>query len=48
MKVLDLNVYMNVLYIVCVNCARFLILAVPIILFSKKNIGQANLRPGGD
>jgi hypothetical protein len=45
MNVLDLDVYMDVLYIVCANCAGFLIPAVLVILFSaKKIIAQANLR----
>jgi hypothetical protein len=43
--VLNLDVYMNILYIVCVNCAGFLILTVLVILFSKKKfIAQTNLR----
>jgi hypothetical protein len=44
MNILDLDVYMNIWYIVCVNCANFLITAVLVILFStKKIIAQANL-----
>jgi hypothetical protein len=44
MNVLDLDVYMNVLYIVCANCAGFLIPVVLIILFSiKKIIAHANI-----
>jgi hypothetical protein len=35
---------MNVLYIVCVNYAGFLIPVVLVILFSKKIIAQTNLR----
>jgi hypothetical protein len=45
MNVLDLDVYMDVLYIVCANCAGFLIPVVLVILFfAKKIIAQANLR----
>jgi hypothetical protein len=33
MNVLDLDVYMDVLYIVCANYAGFLILAVLVMLF---------------
>jgi hypothetical protein len=45
MNVLDLDVYMDVLYIVCTNYAGFIILIVLVILFSaKKNNAQANLR----
>jgi hypothetical protein len=44
MNVLNLNVYMDVLYIVCANCVGFLIPSMLIILFSaKKFIAQANL-----
>jgi hypothetical protein len=38
MNVLDLDVYMDVLYIVCPKCAGFLILAVLVILFSAKKL----------
>jgi hypothetical protein len=34
MDVLDLDVHINVLYIVCANCASFVILVVLVILFS--------------
>jgi hypothetical protein len=34
MNVLDLDVYMDILYIVCANYASFLIPAVQVILFS--------------
>jgi hypothetical protein len=45
MNVLDLDVYMDVLYIVCANYAGFVIPTVPVILFSTKKIkAQANLR----
>jgi hypothetical protein len=46
MNVLDLDMYMDVLYIVCANCVGFfLIPTVLVILFSvKKIIAQANLR----
>jgi hypothetical protein len=38
MNVLDLDVYMDVLYIMCANCVGFVILIVLVILFSvKKN-----------
>jgi hypothetical protein len=38
MNVLDLDVYMDVLYIVCANCADFVISVMLVILFSvKKN-----------
>jgi hypothetical protein len=36
MNVSDLDVYMDVLYIVCANCASFVIPAVLVILFSTK------------
>jgi hypothetical protein len=36
MNVLDLDVYMDVLYIVCANCVGFVILAMLVILFSTK------------
>jgi hypothetical protein len=36
MNVSDLDVYMDVLYIVCANCAGFVILAVLVTLFSAK------------
>jgi hypothetical protein len=42
MNVLDLNVYMDVLYIVCANCVGFVIPAVLVILFyahTKLNSG---------
>jgi hypothetical protein len=38
MNMLDLDVYMDVLYIVCANCADFIILVVMIILFSAKKL----------
>jgi hypothetical protein len=45
MNVLDLDVYMDVLYIMCANCVGFVILIVLVILFSVKKIkAQANLR----
>jgi hypothetical protein len=34
MNVLDLDMYMDVLYIVCANCVGFVILAMLVILFS--------------
>jgi hypothetical protein len=34
MNVLNLDVYIDVLYIVCVNCTSFVILAMMVILFS--------------
>jgi hypothetical protein len=38
MNVLDLDVYMDVLYIVCANCVDFVISVMLVILFSvKKN-----------
>jgi hypothetical protein len=37
MNVLDLDVYIDVLYIMCVNCAGFVIPVVLVILFSIKN-----------
>jgi hypothetical protein len=37
MNVLDLDVYVDILYIVCVNCADFVILTVLVILFAAKN-----------
>jgi hypothetical protein len=44
MNVLDLDVYMNVLYIVCANYAGFVIPVVLVILFSTKKIkAQSNL-----
>jgi hypothetical protein len=44
MNVLDLDVYMNVLYIVCANFAGFVIPVVLVILFSTKKIkAQSNL-----
>jgi hypothetical protein len=42
MNVLDLDVYMDVLYIVCANCAVFLIPAMLVIVFSAKK----NYSPG--
>jgi hypothetical protein len=42
MNVLDLDVYMDVLYIVCANCVGFLISVVLVILFSAKK----NYSPG--
>jgi hypothetical protein len=45
MNVLDLDVYIDVLYIMCVNCAGFVISVVLVILFSIKKIeAQANQR----
>jgi hypothetical protein len=45
MNVLDLDVYMNVLYMMCTNCVSFIISAVLVILFSvKKFKAQANLQ----
>jgi hypothetical protein len=45
MNVLDLDMYMDVLYTVCANCTGFVIPAVLVILFSVKKIkAQANLR----
>jgi hypothetical protein len=44
MNVLDLDVYMDVLYIVFTNYAGFIILVVLVILFSAKKKAQANLR----
>jgi hypothetical protein len=44
MNVLDLDVYIDVLYIVHANCVGFIILAVLVILFLKKIKAQANLR----
>jgi hypothetical protein len=45
MNVLDLDVYMDVLYIVCANCANFVIPVMLVILFSVKKIkAQANLQ----
>jgi hypothetical protein len=38
MNVLDLDVYMNVVYIVCANCADFVVPAVWVILFSIKKL----------
>jgi hypothetical protein len=36
MNMSDLDVYMDVLYVVWVNCTDFIILVVLVILFSKK------------
>jgi hypothetical protein len=36
MNVLDLDVYMDVLYIVCANCVGFVIPDALVILFSTK------------
>jgi hypothetical protein len=45
MNVLDLDVYMDILYIVCANCAGFVIPAVLVVLLSTKKFkAQANLR----
>jgi hypothetical protein len=45
MNVLDLDVHMDVLYIVCANCVGFVILVVLVIIFSTKKIkAQINLR----
>jgi hypothetical protein len=38
MNMLDLDVYMTVLYIMCVNYADFIISAVIVILFSVKKL----------
>ncbi len=38
MNVLYLDMYMDVLYIMCANCAVFIISAVLVILFSIKKI----------
>jgi hypothetical protein len=38
MNVLDLDVHMDVLYIVCANCVGFVIPAVPVIIFSTKKL----------
>jgi hypothetical protein len=38
MNVLDLDVYIDVLYIVCINCAGSKIPVVLVILFSVKNL----------
>jgi ABC-type microcin C transport system permease subunit YejB len=38
MNVSNLDVYMDVLYIVCANCASFIIPVVLVILFSAKKI----------
>jgi hypothetical protein len=38
MNVSDLDVYMDVLYIMCANCTGFVIPAVLVILFSAKKI----------
>jgi hypothetical protein len=43
MDMLDLDVYMDVMYIVCANYANFVIPAVLVILFSAKKKAQANL-----
>jgi hypothetical protein len=37
MNVSDLNVYIDVLYIMCVNCVDFIFLVMLVILFSEKN-----------
>jgi hypothetical protein len=45
MNVLNLDVYMNVLYIVSANCKGFVILAVLVIVFSAFSFKtHANLR----
>jgi hypothetical protein len=44
MNVLDLDAYMDVLYIVCVNCVDFVIPVVPVILFSAFFKAYANRR----
>jgi hypothetical protein len=36
MNMSDLDVYMDVLYVIWVNCTYFIILVVLVILFSKK------------
>jgi hypothetical protein len=42
MNVMDMDMYMDVLYIGCANCASFVILAMMIIPFSAKK----KLKPG--
>jgi hypothetical protein len=44
MNVLDLDVYMDVLYVMCANCIGFVIPAVLGILFSTFFKSEANLR----
>jgi hypothetical protein len=47
MNVLDLDVYMDVLYIVCANCAGSVILAMVVILFSTFLIPRLIYNGGG-
>jgi hypothetical protein len=47
MNVLDLCVHMDVLYIMWIYCASFVILAVLVIMFFAKKLTQANLRQLG-
>jgi hypothetical protein len=41
MNVSDLNVYIDVLYIMCVNCVDFIILVMLVILFSEKKLNPS-------
>jgi hypothetical protein len=41
MNVSDLNVYIDVLYIMCVNCVGFIILVILVILFSEKKLNPS-------
>jgi hypothetical protein len=41
MNVLDMDVYMGVLYIMCIDCASFVIPAVLVILFSANSLNPS-------